>query len=95
MATVRWSLFSPDYLVWRTWDEDEHVLYHTCTGDTHILSDVAAELLDLLEVKDLTSLELSNLCAATFGIEPDESFRQHVAEALKQFDDLGLVELAS
>lgn len=91
---MKWTLISTKALVWRSWDEDEHVVFHSGSGDTHILNDVAAELLGLLDSASLTSLELADRCAEAFGIEPDASFREHVSESLAKFDELGLIEPA-
>lgn len=85
-------LISSCPLIWRNWDEDEHVLYHCGTGDTHVLNDLAAELLALLETESLTARELADQSAAMFCIEPDEIFHQNVAAALAEFDELGLIE---
>ncbi len=91
---VRWRVISGHPLVWRSWDDDEHVVYHTGTGDTHLLNDVAAEILVCLEVEALTCEELARRCGAAFGVEPDEGLRGHVAATLDEFDDLGLIEAA-
>ena len=91
----KWRLISSDPLVWKSWDDDEHVVYHPGTGDTHILNDVAAELLFSLDEVSLSCEELAVRCADAFGITSDEAFQRQIQTTLDQFDDLGLIETAT
>lgn len=81
-------------LIWKCWDDDEAVVYHTGSGDTHLLNDIAADLLRLLADRTLSADELASLYGRSAGVEPDQEFHGRVAALLAEFDDLGLIEPA-
>ena len=85
----------PDrHLIWREWD-DEHVIYHRASGETHLLNAVAAATLRALERSALTLDELCERIAAEFHADTPEAYRASLASLLTYFDDLGLIRTAS
>ena len=91
---MKWRQVAPDLLVWRSWDDDEFVVYHKGTGDTHVLNDVAAQLLSCLEESSLSPEELAAGCARVYDVDVDESLLREIETTLTQFDELGLIEAA-
>ncbi len=91
---MRWRLITNSSLLRRSWGEGQEVVFHSGSGDTHLLNDVASELLYCLEEANLTCDELAERCAVRFDAEPDDGFKKHVAEIVGQFDELGLIETA-
>lgn len=91
---MKWGRVAPNTLVWRSWDDDEFVVYHTGTGDTHVLNDVAAQLLSSLEVESLSAAELASGCARVYDVDVDEALLREIEMTLNQFDELGLIEAA-
>jgi PqqD family protein of HPr-rel-A system len=79
-------------LVWRSWDEREQVVYHTGSGETHLLNEVAAKVLRQLEVEPLGVGELADRLAESLEIEATADVTRVVGDLVHQFDDLGLIE---
>ena len=46
-SPTRWKVHANSDLRWRSW-QDDSVLYHGASGDTHLLDPVAAEALHFL-----------------------------------------------
>jgi PqqD family protein of HPr-rel-A system len=82
-------------LVWRNWDDDEHVVFCDASGDTHLVNDVTAEVLRQLERSERDFSDLVLRVAESFGAEPDERFETSVARLLVYLDQVGLVEPAA
>ncbi len=83
-----------DCLIWREWD-DEHVVYHRASGETHLLNAVAAATLRALERSSLTLDELCERIASEFRADAPEAYGASLANLLAYFDDLGLVRTVS
>ncbi|ANM30194.1 hypothetical protein ABI59_12335 [Acidobacteria bacterium Mor1] len=79
-------------LHWRAWD-DQYVVFHPPSGDTHLLNEAAARLLRRLHEGPAT---IADLVAAVEGIgdEAVPDMPKRVAGYLLWFDDLGLIEAA-
>jgi len=90
-----WRVIRSHELLWRSWDSDEFVVYHTGSGETHLLNAAAAEVLRLLGSAELTRDELIGLSAASYEVEPDDQLRANIDKILGDFDELGLIEPAS
>jgi PqqD family protein of HPr-rel-A system len=86
-----WRVNPNHHLSWRTWD-DEHVVYHRESGDTHLLNAVAAAALECLAESPATADDLTGHVAAHLGLEADEPLRSRMSQLLATFDDLGLIE---
>lgn len=78
-------------LRWRCWDQ-QWVVYNIASGNTHLLTVIAAEILRVLEQKPATALYLSRKLAAAVSLKPDEAIIEHVRNLLANLDDMGLVE---
>jgi PqqD family protein of HPr-rel-A system len=80
---------------WRHWD-DEFVLYHEQSGDTHLLNPLAARALEFLNRTPLSADDLAGRLAAAFELDavPKLDLASAVTQLLARFSDLGLIEPA-
>jgi PqqD family protein of HPr-rel-A system len=81
-------------LVWKSWDR-EVLVYNTASGNTHLLSPNAAEVLELLEKASLTPREVAQQLTISANVSVDEEITQRVEDLLLNLNELGLVELAA
>ena len=90
-----WSLSgAPDQFLWEHWDE-ESVVYHAPSGQTHLLNALATEALLLLQSRPLGLPALTNELASLCEIQVDASFLQKIGVLTTQLQDLGLIERSS
>jgi len=88
----RWLVSSKATLLWRSWDDNEHVVYSTASGDTHLINEVTAEVLRQLERSELDFSDLARNVANSLGSELDQQTETSVARLLVYLDQIGLVE---
>ena len=86
-----WRVPAHSLFLWRVWDE-EHVLYHVNSGDTHRLNAVGARALHLLVAGPLTSAELAAQLTSEFTGEPDAAMLATAEDLVERLRTLGLVE---
>jgi len=79
-------------LVWRRWD-DENIVYHPASGQTHLLDLVSGEGLACLQGSFLDFETLCQRLAQRLDIENDAELRRYLEMLLSRFEELGLVEL--
>ena len=79
-------------MLWRSWDDDEYVVYSSTSGDTHLINEVTAEVLRQLERSEMGFSDLVLGVTNTLGAEPDEQAETQVAGLLAYLDQIGLVE---
>jgi PqqD family protein of HPr-rel-A system len=77
---------------WRNWDDSETILFHTASGDTHVLSPPAAVILKELEHDSLPFEEIVKRVTISLGDAHDDSLADQVEQLLDEFDQLGLIE---
>lgn len=83
----RWSLFVGTELLSHTRD-DETLVYNCLSGDTHLLDNLSAALLELLQAEVLAESDLIAAVARELAIAPDEAVdavRQRL-DNLRQLD---------
>lgn len=78
-------------LRWRSWDQ-QWAVYNIASGNTHLLTAIAAEILRVLEHKPATAVDLSQKLAASASLRPDEELIDQVRKLLANLDDMGLIE---
>lgn len=80
----------------RVWD-DECVVYHAGSANTHLLNQTAAALLELIQARG-TAVD-AEFCAAElaaqFAVDLTPSWRRDVEALLLEFEELGLVDRVS
>jgi PqqD family protein of HPr-rel-A system len=87
----RWRVPTGFSLHWQSWD-DEFVVYHSGSGDTHLLDVVAAEALQSLQKKPANLSELARKVSASLEIKLDDKLSAYLERLLSDFHRLGLVE---
>ena len=86
-----WRVPEHSGLHWRDWD-DEHVVYHAASGDTHRFNDVGAAVLRQLTDRSMTA---SGLVAQLASQVPDAdraTLAHTVDDLIARLQDLGLIE---
>ncbi len=78
-----WKIVSSAELRWQVW-EDQSVVYHSASGDTHLLASLAAGALRCLEEEPATVEQLLALLP--------QSSRDMIASLLDELNDLELIE---
>jgi PqqD family protein of HPr-rel-A system len=93
-APPAWRGISSDQLLVHEWDnEDGCVAYAQHSGQTHLLSTLAAELLVLLWQSPLSSAELARRVQPAMEDQPDAEHLAELVEAtLQQLQAAGLAE---
>ena len=90
-----WAIPRGAPLIWRSWDDDEYVVYSTASGDTHLINHVTAEVLRQLERSDLPFSDLVRKVTESLGIELNPKIETYVARLVTYLDQIGLVEPVS
>jgi PqqD family protein of HPr-rel-A system len=91
MGLPAWRVPAHSRFHWRSWD-DEHVVYHVNSGDTHRFNAVGARALHLLIAAPRTAPELAECLRDEFPGEAEASTLVTVDELVQRFERLGLVE---
>ncbi len=93
-ADIEWRVSEDFVILWEEWGEDT-IIYHSGSGQTHLLNEIAVYVLQFLQHG---SASFSALLAGLDGnIEGglNAGIRQNVRELLDRFERLGLIEVAS
>lgn len=88
-----WQVASNADLLWHVWD-DETVVYHRRSGDTHILNPLSAVVLEFLDQRAATCSQIVEHVADYFELKADDELLQKMEECLSRFDQVGLIETA-
>ena len=92
-SDVTWRLAAPAKPQIRDWDGD-YVVYNPLSGDTHILSIVAGEVLKLISAAPLSVSQVRQHIAAFLQVPDDDRIATHVGSILANLDEMGLIELS-
>jgi PqqD family protein of HPr-rel-A system len=89
---MKWRLHPAQSLRLSIW-EDEAVIYNDCSGDTHLISAAAADLLLQLQQASSEEPELIAACAAAWLIPAeDHEFAAQMHTLLADLSRLSLIE---
>lgn len=88
---MKWQLHPAQSLRLRTWD-DEAIVYNDRSGDTHLLSASAADVLTRLSAQSLDEATLAAQCAAAWNVPDDHELRVQLHELMLTLQGLSLVE---
>lgn len=86
-----WRTIPGFHLHWHSWNH-EFVVYHTGSGDTHLLNLAAAAVLQRLQDRPAMLAELTEYATSRLGIEADEAFMHSMVDLVKDLTKLGLIE---
>jgi PqqD family protein of HPr-rel-A system len=88
---IRWRTL-PDFdLYWR-FLEQQYVVYHSGSGDTHVLDPIAALLVQQLSAEPIDSAALVHRIETLLNLEGTEGLREKLESTLSQLSNLGLIE---
>jgi len=92
-AETRWVAPEKQELVWESWGE-QYAVYDTRSGETHLLAETTARLLQCLVTCPGTVREVTEVLCNESGECCDEHSWERIAHLLRQLHDAGLVEKA-
>ena len=85
---IRWCIPSYAHLEWRHWD-DGSLAYHTESGQTHYLNNIAAYVLQFLMERPATTQEIAE--DIHFAAGDAVPHVEEISALLEQFAELGLI----
>lgn len=80
-----------DLLHWRCW-ENKYVVYHSLSGDTHLLGDAAGQILLTLQQTPQDAASLSESLASMMGVKTSPEFTMDINNILTDLHKLALIE---
>jgi PqqD family protein of HPr-rel-A system len=87
-----WRTAGQERMVFRTWNDGTDVVcYDRMSGDTHLLSALAAETLRQLQARALRVDVLTTHIAGSFGLKVDEALVSSLDEMLSEFAKRGIL----
>ena len=92
-AETRWVAPEKQEFVWERWGE-QYAVYDTRSGETHLLAETTARLLQRLVMFPGTVREVTEALCNESGECCDEHSLERNAQLLRQLHDAGLVEKA-
>jgi PqqD family protein of HPr-rel-A system len=91
MADTVWRLNPISDLTWRRWG-DEWVVFDAAAGDTHQLDAIAAVTLMCFAEEPRSLRALASEVAAELALAEGEPLAQKLADIVRNFSQLGLIE---
>lgn len=89
--TTGWKILEENALHWEQWGE-QYALYDALSGETHLLPDLSARLLQHLTIQPNTSEALARLLCDDSEDLCDQAFVDNVSQLLMQLRTAGLAE---
>lgn len=78
---------------WTGWD-DEYLVYNGASGTTHLLNEVGAQALKILQIRTVDAEALTECLVEQFEFEPSEKFHKSIRRLLSELCSLGLIDTA-
>jgi len=94
MTRVVWSLCTEACLDWKQWDDDV-VIFHENSGNTHCLNLFAATVLKLLVAGPATTEQLARAVSTRLSIPYDPQVCSSVNAMLAELKSLGITQAAA
>ncbi len=88
----QWSASSLGTFHWQRWDDEETVVFHTASGNTHVLNPLAVAVLKELEHSSLDFDEIVRRVTISLNDVQEETLPERIGQLLEEFDHLGLIE---
>lgn len=87
-----WRLNPCVRLYWLSWDED-HIVFNAASGQTHVLNELGAAILRLLEENALNPMEIGQRIVTQYEeLVLDTELSAAIEALLENLDMLGLIE---
>ena len=90
-STTGWKILGEGVLHWEQWGE-QYALYYSLSGETHLLPEFSARVLQQLSVRPRTVEALARELCESSGETCDRGFEEHVSQLLVQLQAAGLTE---
>ncbi|MET0084806.1 MAG: HPr-rel-A system PqqD family peptide chaperone [Sedimenticola sp.] len=88
-----WQISSPGEILQVSWEDEERVIYHTGTGDTHLVNNTSWYLISSLgKMGSADSKELCELIGEYLDISPDGDLLRDLEKLLFELAGIGLIE---
>ena len=88
---TNWHLPRQDDFIIAQWDGD-YSLFDRLSGQTHLLTALPAEILQLLLESGFSNVELAGRISSEHDIEVSEYWQSLIDQSLQQLNLLGLIE---
>ncbi|MCP4993011.1 MAG: HPr-rel-A system PqqD family peptide chaperone [Gammaproteobacteria bacterium] len=89
-----WVATDPSNLLWEEWKWD-YAVFNPCTGQTHYLDPLPAEILRLVCQTPHTTHTISKYLAAESEVECDTVWKEKITSLVKELYRLDLIEPAN
>ena len=90
-STTGWKILEEGALHWERWGE-QYALYDSLSGETHLLPEFSARVLQQLSVRPRTADALAQALCEGSDESCDPAFIEHVSQLLVQLQAAGLTE---
>lgn len=87
-----WRASKSDDVLWASFEDDEHIVFHRPSSKTHFLNAASATLLRHVLSVPVSGQQAAQLLAEAQRVALDEKFVAAVDESLHHLEYLGLVE---
>lgn len=87
----KWRIPKGSRLIWRSWDS-EAVVYHTGSGNTHLLDELSADVLRLIEKQSQTFENLKTYLTSRQFSPSDGKVESWLEELIDKLHSLELIE---
>ena len=89
---MTWAIASRGELVFRTWEDDDNVVFfNSSSGDTHLVDAFGMALLQLIQAEPQTPQGLAAKLADFFEEVDEGGILGHIDATLHRFRHLGIV----
>ncbi len=86
-----WKILEADALHWEKWGE-QYALYDSLSGETHLLPESSARVLQQLSVRPCTAEVLARALCEGSDEPCEQTFVEHLSQLLAQLQAAGLTE---
>ncbi len=91
MKRVVWKVSDRSGLYIEQWNENA-IVYHTVSGATHLLNELAATALKIIQQQAVNSVMLADEISVHYELGDPALVQQQLDQLIKEFDNLGLIE---
>ena len=89
--SAQWSIHSAAELLIQQWG-DEGVVFDAYSGNTYLVDQMAAAILQYLETSPHSQEDVITHCADALGYEIDADFKSHTVSVLERLTGLNLLK---
>ncbi|MDX2457483.1 MAG: HPr-rel-A system PqqD family peptide chaperone [Gammaproteobacteria bacterium] len=90
-STTSWKILEEGALHWEKWGE-QYALYDSLSGETHLLPEFSARVLQQLSVRPRTADALARALCEGSDETCEQTSVEHVSQLLEQLQAAGLTE---